>query len=120
MPTRQFQVLFCKRFNCPPSEYEERAFKKCLYWHAKLLAPVSRKLNPDFFAEDFKFIHYLGEASGSREVRASAADFHDTNLARRSLWRTSLRIRVSGRKAARLAQRLLSEASRPGSTAANQ
>jgi len=62
-----------------------------------------RKLKPDFFAEDFKFIRYLGEAIGSREVKASAADFQDANFARRTFLRTSLRIRVSGRKAARLA-----------------
>ena len=113
MPAQQFQVLFCERFDCPPSEYEERAFRECLYWQAKILAPVLRKLKPDFFEEDFNFIHYLGEASGSREVRASAADFQDVNFARRSFWRTTLRIRVSGGKAMRLAQRLFSEAHKP-------
>ena len=109
VPAQQFQSLFCERFGCPPSEYEERAFKQCLYSHAKLLAPVPRKLKPDFFAADFKFIRYLGEVSGSCEAKANAADFQDANFAGRSFWRTTLRIRVSGRKAARLARRLFSE-----------
>jgi hypothetical protein len=112
VPARQFHSVFCARFSCPPSEYEERAFQQYLYSHAKLLAPVLRKLKPSLFAEDFKFIRYLGEASDSREVKACAADFQDANFARRSIWRNTLRIRVSGRKAGRLAQRLISEATR--------
>ena len=106
---QQFQYLFCERFHCPRSEFEERAFRECLYSHAKLVAPVLRKLKPDFFAEDFRFIRYLGEATDSREMKACAADFQDANFARRSFLRTTLRIRVSGRKAARFAKRLISE-----------
>jgi hypothetical protein len=106
--TSEFQLLFCERFGCVLGEYQARAFRQCLYWHAKPLAPVLLKLNPNFFAEDFKFIRYLGEASGVREARANAADFRDG--ARRSFLRNTLRIRVSGRKAARLAQKLFADA----------
>ena len=52
MAQREFKVLFCDRFGCPPSEFENRAFKELLYWHAKPLASVIRKFNPDFFDED--------------------------------------------------------------------
>ena len=90
---QEFQSLFCQRFNCPTSEYDERAFRECLYWHARPLAPVLRRVKPDFFAEDFKFIGYLGEATGVREARANAADFQDANLGRRSFWRRRLKIR---------------------------
>jgi len=31
--------LFCAKFGCSPTEYEERAFRKCLYWHARFPAP---------------------------------------------------------------------------------
>ena len=96
-----------ERFGCPPAEYEERAFWACLYWHAKLLAPLLRRLNPDFFKQDFSFIHYAGEASGLREVRANMADFQDTNSAHRGLLRTRLRIRVSGRKAGAAGERVV-------------
>jgi hypothetical protein len=61
---QNFQVLVCQRFHCPTSEYEERVFRKCLYWHARLLAPVVRRLKSDFFTEDFKFIRYLGGIFG--------------------------------------------------------
>ena len=110
-----FNALFCDRFHCPTASYEERAFRKCLYWHARLLAAGFRKVRPDFFAEDLKFIRNLGAATGLREAGAEAQDFHQANRARPSFFRTSLRIRVSGRKATRLAEVLFSEARRNGS-----
>ena len=106
MVRQQLQFLFCQRFRCPPSEYEERAFRKCLYWQGRLLAPVVRRLNPDFFVEDFKFIRYLGESTGLREVGVDLLSFRDANVGKPSFWRTTLKIRVSGRKAGRLARRL--------------
>ncbi len=109
MARRQFQSLFCERFECPPSEYEARAFGKCLYWHAKLAAPLLRRLAPKMFEIDYKFIHYLGEATGLREISANALDFQEWNRSSRGL-RTRLKLRVSGRKAARLAQRLMTQA----------
>jgi hypothetical protein len=63
-------------------------------------------LEPDFFAEDFKFLRYLGESTGLREVGLDLLSFRDANLGKPSFWRTSLRIRVSGRKASRLARQL--------------
>ncbi len=112
MAQREFKVLFCERFDYPPSEFENRAFKELLYWHAKLLGPVIRKFSQDFFDEDFRFIQYLGDASSLREAKANAADFKDANAARRSFWRTGLRIRVSGMKATKLAHRLFSRGAR--------
>jgi uncharacterized protein YjbI with pentapeptide repeats len=103
---QQLRNLFCRQFNCPPSDYEERAFRELLFRHARLVAPVVRKLRPNLFAEDFKFIRYLGEAPDFREAKAHAADFQDANLARKSFWRTTLKIRVSGGKAIKLAQQL--------------
>jgi hypothetical protein len=74
-------------------------------------------MKPDFFAEDLKFIRNLGAVTGLREAGAEAQDFHQVNRARPSFFRTGLRIRVSGRKATRLAQVLFSEARRNGSDA---
>ena len=106
MARQKFQLLACQRFNCPPSEYEARVFGKCLYWHARLLAPVVQRLSPDFFVEDFKFIRYLGESTGLREVGVDLLNFRAANLGKPSFWRTGLKIRVSGRKVSRLAQQL--------------
>ena len=61
---------------------------------------------PDFFKEDFKFIRYWGASTGVRETNADLMNFRDANLGRPSFWRTTLKIRVSGRKASRLAQQV--------------
>ena len=102
-----FKTLFCEQFRCPPSDYEEQAFLRFLYWHARLLAPIVRLLNPSFFTHDFAFVQYLGGATSSRDVNAEMMAFQDTIHGNSSFMRTGLRIRVSGRKAAGLAQELL-------------
>jgi hypothetical protein len=109
----KFKFLFCERVNCPPSEYETRAFKECLYWHARLLAPVLQRVKADWFGKDFKFIRYLGEATDVREANAEAAGFHDANFASRDFCRSRLKIRVSGRKATTLANELFSGTREP-------
>jgi len=84
-------------------------FRRCLYWHAWLLAPLLRRLNPDFFTEDLRFIRYLGTSTGLREVSLDLMSFRDANLGRRNFWRTALKLRVSGRKAGKLAEKLFAE-----------
>jgi hypothetical protein len=105
---QQLKTLFCKRFDCPPEDYAERAFRKCLYAHAKPLVGLLRVLNSGFFFEDFKFIEALGVAVDPKEVRADAANFRDVNRHARGLLRRAWRLRVSGRKAMRMARELFS------------
>jgi hypothetical protein len=77
-----------------------------LYPHARLLAPILRSFKPDFLSEDLKFIRFLGESEGFQEAQDCVADFRGTTRASRNiLWRWC-RIRVSGRKAGKLARRL--------------
>ncbi len=111
---KQIQALFCDRFLCSIQQYENRAFAKCLYWHAKPVAPLLRTLNPGFFRRDYILIRRLGEATDLHQALAEALSFHATNRANPSFLRTSLRIRVSGRKAVRLAHLLLAEAPEAG------
>ena len=106
VPKQKLETIFCRRFSCPASEYEERAFRACLHWHAKFFAPVLRRLRLETFQQDLLFIHYLGEATSLREVMANVADFQEGNSGRSGFWRKALKIRVSGRKAAKLARSL--------------
>ena|ERR1051326_1612827 len=105
-PARLFKTVFCRRFNCPASEYENLMFRKLLYPHARPIALMIRKLNPAFFSEDIKFIRYLGEAEDYREAAASIADFRDANMSRANPLRRGFRIRLSGRTAGRLVRRI--------------
>jgi hypothetical protein len=100
-----FQDLFCKRFACTPSQYQERVFRACLYRHARVIAPLLRPIKNRFFATDLKFIRYLGECTDLDEAVRCAADFQDANLGKRSSLRMRFRIRLSGRKAIALARR---------------
>ena len=109
---QQLKALFCKRFNCPPEEYAEQAFRKCLYAHAKPLVGILRVWNADFFFEDLKFMEAVGVAVDPKEVRADAANFRDVNRHGRGFLRTAWRLRVSGRKAMRMAHDLFSTAGR--------
>jgi hypothetical protein len=66
-------------------------------------------LSSKFFAEDFKLIRELGMAIDWREANTEILAFQDTNRESKNFCRTALKIRVSGRKAANLAQRLFSD-----------
>lgn len=114
MVRQELKALFCEHFSCLPADYEDRAFRQWLYWHARFIAPVLRKLSPGFFAEDFKFVRYLGVATGWRDAHNELLSFQDVNRAKPSLRRTGLKIRVSEQKAAKLAKQLFSEESRHG------
>ena len=113
LETLTFQRLFCEKFGCLPNQYENRAFRKLLYGRAKFVAPALRRINLAFFTEDLKFIRDLGQATDLREANASAADFQDSNAARRNFWRSRLKIRVSGLKATELAHQLFAQPTKP-------
>jgi hypothetical protein len=112
-----FKSLFCERFGCSPEAYEERAFKTFLYWHARCLAPLVRAIDRDFFVEDFKFIRYLGDALDVRQAKVDVLDFKDLDRKHWRLLHSGLKIRVSHRKARRLAFRLFGEADQPDTAA---
>jgi hypothetical protein len=104
-----FKALFCRRYGCQPSDYEEFAFKYCLYGHARFIAPVIHLMSPNFFEQDFKFIGFLGASTSVKDVTETASDFHDKSNHVKGFWSRSLKLRVSGRKAIKLAHALFSE-----------
>lgn len=105
-----FKSLFCDKFGCPPADYDERAFRKCLYWHARLIAPLLRVIKPGFFREEFKLIEYLGEAVGVREATADLMEYSLLNRGRGRFLQTAFKLRISGRKASRVVFQIFQEA----------
>jgi hypothetical protein len=91
-----------------------------LFWPARFLAPVVRIFNSDFFQEDFEFIRYLGDAADVRQAKADVLDFKDSDRKHWRLLHSGLRIRVSHRKARRLAFQLFGEASQADAAPAQQ
>ena len=106
---RTLRELFCQRFGCPEDSFETRAFARCLYAHARIIAPILRLVSRDFFAEDFKFLRALGDSSDPQEARVELLDFQIANFTGRTPMRTGLRLRVSGRKAQALASELFGQ-----------
>lgn len=87
-------------------------FKQCLYFHARLIAPLIRAVSSGFFEEDFKLIQYLSTVTNGRELNAEVLSFQDKNRYEGTFLRKTMKIRVSGRKVAALAQRLFAESRR--------
>jgi len=107
MSNWNIQSLFCARLACPPEEYEERMFHRCLTWQARLAAPWLRRLKPGFFETDLRLIRDLGLAASPQDIKASVGYFRKRNQAAAGSLRISLKLRVSGRKATLLARQLL-------------
>jgi len=105
---KDFRTLFCEQFDCTQAEYEERALRACLYRRARPVAKLARSLKKSCFGLDFTLLRYLGDTRSPEEVRVELAAFKDANNARPHFFRNALRIRISGRRVARLAQRLFS------------
>lgn len=106
MPARTFKALFCEQYQCPETDYEAQAFAKCLRWQGRVFSPLVRKMRPDHFAIDEKFIRNLGAVTGLREAHREVQDYGDAIRARQNFLRTGLKVRVSGSKALTLADRL--------------
>lgn len=113
MPDETLQERFCSRFNCPPQDYVRRAFRMSLYPHAKLILAPLGWIMPSLVATDEAFIRKLGQARSMRDLMPDLLNFQSGNRWQRTFLRKTLRLRVSGRAAARLAARLFEE--RPAS-----
>jgi hypothetical protein len=107
--TPDFRTLFCKRYQCQPSEFEEQAFRMCLYWRARILAPFITAIRPRYFERDLLLIRYLAKAPGRRDAQNELAAHIEANDARGGFARKMLRIRISARKVNSLLWRLFEE-----------
>lgn len=107
--------MFCERFRCPESKFEKRAFRKCLYWHARIVAPVLKIFMPSLFKHDFELMRGLGEATDAKGAGVELFRLQELNLDG-GFMRKTLRIRVSGRKAYLLSGRIFGRDPRKSST----
>lgn len=99
MPT--FKEAYCEKFSCRPEDFGRRAFMKTLYPQALPLALLGG-YRSSRFARDRVLIDYCGSLRSFKEVEAEIKEYTQLGENRRFLRRT-LRLRVSGRRLARLA-----------------
>lgn len=105
--SKEFRNAFCERFNCRRPEFEGKVFWRCLYPHAVPIAKLIMLVDSDYFQEDFEAIRHLGNASTVADVLAEVNSLHDNYRAHSKFFREVLRIRISGKRLLRLAQKLV-------------
>ena len=66
-------------------------------------------LNSSWFAPDLKFIRRLAKATSLKQARDIILDFSDVNEGPGNWRRAIFKIRVSGEKAARMAERIFAK-----------
>ncbi len=103
---KTFKEAFCERYHCPSDQYLRRAFRKCLYRRAVLLAPIIMAVSPAFFQVDMDVIERIGSARSWRELHAELKAFSINSRLRTRPLRSQFRLRVSGNRICKLAELL--------------
>lgn len=98
-----FRSAFCAQAHCADAAFEQTLFRRALYWHARPLVWLIRRLEPEFFGEDVGFIRWLGGARSLAEAEEDIYRFGHDNQVRRRWLRTGLRLHLSPRRLQRLA-----------------
>lgn len=103
---RPFQARFCDFLQCSSEDYEGQLFKRSLHQHARPIAGLLRRLNPDFFQEDVALIRDLANAHSHGEVLTELNRFYGRNVRDRNWLRKTLSLRISGKRILRLSRTL--------------
>lgn len=113
--TRDMATLadhYCERHKCTREQFVRQAFWKCLYPHARLVAPFILPFNYDFFSADRALINSVADAVTMKRVREDVRDyFWDSE--NRGWLRQALNIRVSGQRVKNLCRTYLPEGETP-------
>ena len=94
--SKTFAVLWREHHPGADADFEDHLFWRCLTWHSLPLAKILIRWRPDFFREDFEFLHEVGFARTTEEVVGDVNRFYGRNVRDRSFLRRRLSIRVSG------------------------
>lgn len=95
---RDFQQIFCETNSIPAGEYEIQLFKRCLYRHARLFAPILLRLKPEMFLEDFAVIREVANVTCPDVFQMEISRFDGRNKRDHYLLRKLFLIRVSGKR----------------------
>jgi hypothetical protein len=104
--TGTFQDRFCSRHRIPRDQFNDLLFRKGLFLHARLLAPIATRLWPNFFAEDLQFIQEIANVTCPDIVHFEINRFHGRNVREKRWMRRVARIRMSGRKLQKINRQL--------------
>ena len=91
-----FRERYCRQWELRPDEFEEHAFRRGLYPHARVLRPLLGMID-GYFGPDREFIQTVANLRSRRLFHAEAAEYHALSDRRRVL-RRWLRLRVSAER----------------------
>ncbi len=97
MKYRNFRTAYCEHFGCSEGDYQMRMFWACLYPHARPLARVILKIDPQYFDRDLELIRTLGAVTDLQTMEAEVNDFATQNC-EDGLLRRRCHIRTSGQR----------------------
>jgi hypothetical protein len=89
-----FRERYCAHHRIPVDQFEESLFRRTLYGHVRLIAPLWRLVAPEWFEVDREFIRTVGLLRSRRMFHAEAGEFHGGEMGRK-FGRRWLRVRVS-------------------------
>lgn len=96
-----FRDAYCRRFVCPPLEFERRVFFAVAYPHVRLLLMLGL-YSTEHFSPDRALIAYCGILHSMRQLDDEVRDFARLPENRRFSRRVLL-LRISGRRLKKLA-----------------
>jgi hypothetical protein len=99
---KTFKEAFCERYGYASEAYEGAVFRRCVFRHAWILAVLICWVAPETFQEDFDLIREVGQLSDPDLIRREVNYFYGRNARDKSWIRTTLLVRVSGKRLLRL------------------
>jgi len=104
--TASFAERFCKQYGIPPERYVEEMLNRSLYPQARWFAWLVNFVYSDYFYVDRELIRDLGLLNRVEAMQRQFDEFHYQPVNRRFL-RRQLRLRVSERRAVRIAREVM-------------
>ena len=93
-----FREAYCKKFGISGKEYSRHIFRRCLHRRARLFTWFLKRLDPEYFYEDFHIIRELGEMEDMSCFKPEVGRFHGRNQRSKSFLRRRLKMRLSGKR----------------------
>ncbi len=109
-----FKTAFCERFACPENKYADRAYRKCLTPHGRLLWPIIHLLERQYFVPDRLLFEHLADVTDWPRFDTELEAFTREDAMLGNVLRRVLGIRVSVKRVKLLGEWLAEEgAERP-------
>ena len=105
-----FATSYCSQHRIPAVEFERVVLRRILYPHARLLAPLIRAIQPEYFSAELELVRAVGSIRHLRNFHAACADYR-LQLKHAGAARRLLRLRGSARALFHLAEDALSPTS---------